>query len=74
MNTSLATVEVFFTAFKTLKRKEREAFLEKVVSGDHELREDLMDVLMIEKAKEVKGKTVSAKTYFANREKTGKTV
>lgn len=74
MNTSLATVEVFFTAFKTLKRKEREAFLEKVVSGDHELREDLMDVLMIEKAKEVKGKTVSAKTYFARREKTEKTV
>lgn len=75
MKTNLATVEVFFTAYKTLKNKEREAFLEKVISGDRALREDLMDVLMIEKSKKVKvkGRKISAKTYFAKREKTGKT-
>ncbi|MBI5427999.1 MAG: hypothetical protein HZA02_06945 [Nitrospinae bacterium] len=73
MKTNLATVEVFFTAFKALKSGEREAFLEKAIGGDRELREDLMDALMIEKAKKVKGKPISAKTYFAKREKTGKT-
>ncbi|MBI4384254.1 MAG: hypothetical protein HY579_09510 [Nitrospinae bacterium] len=74
MKTNLATVEVFFAAFKALKSGEREAFLEKVVSGDPELREDLMGSLMIEKARKVRGKSISAKTYFARREKTGKTV
>ncbi len=58
----------FFTAFKALKNKERDAFLEKVISVP-ELREDLFDVALIEKAKKVKGKTVSAKKYFAKRRK-----
>jgi len=41
-----ATVEVFFTAFKALKSKEREAFLEKVISAP-ELREDLFNIALI---------------------------
>jgi hypothetical protein len=59
-----ATAEVFFTAFKALKSEEKEAFLERVIS-DPELREDIIDIALIERAKKVKGKAVSAKEYFA---------
>ncbi|MEW6714820.1 MAG: hypothetical protein AB1306_06995 [Nitrospirota bacterium] len=68
MRANQATAEVFFTAFKALKNKEREAFLEKVIS-DPELGEDLFDVALIERAKKVKGKVVSAKEYFTKRRK-----
>ena len=72
MKTNQATAEVFYTAFKALKNNEKEAFLEKVIS-DPELREDLIDIVLIEKAKKVKGKPVSATEYFAKRRKTGMT-
>ncbi len=71
MKASQATAEVFFTAFKALRKKEKEAFLEKVIS-DSTLREDLIDIALIEEAKKVKGKSISAKDYFARRHKTGK--
>lgn len=71
MKASHATAEVFFTAFKSLKNKEKEAFLEKIIS-DPELREDLIDIALIEKAKKVKGKPVPAKEYFTERRRTGK--
>lgn len=71
MRANQATAEVFFTAFKTLGNKEREAFLEKVIS-DRELREDLIDMALIEEAKKVKGKAISAREYFSKRRKTGK--
>ena len=70
MRTNQATAEVFFTAFKALKNKEREAFLEKVMS-DPVLREDFIDVALIEKAKKVKGKSITAKDYFAKRRRMG---
>jgi hypothetical protein len=66
-----ATAEVFFTAFKTLNSEEKDAFLEKVIN-DPALREDLIDIALIERAKKVRGKSVSAKEYFAKRRKTGK--
>jgi len=69
---SQATAEVFFTAFKSLKNKEKEAFLEKIIS-DPELREDLIDLALIEEAKKVKGKSISAREYFEKRHKTGDT-
>lgn len=69
MKTSQATAEVFFTAFKALKTKEKEAFLEKMIS-DPELREDLTDIGLIEKAKKIKGKPGSAMEYFAKHSKT----
>ncbi len=72
MQTNQATVEVFFTAFKSLKSNEQEAFLEKVIS-DPELREDIIDIVLIEEAKKTKGKPVSAREYFARRYKMGKT-
>lgn len=69
MRTNQATAEVFFTAFKALKSDEKEAFLEKVIN-DPKLREDLIDIALIEKAKKVKGRSVSAKEYFSKRRKT----
>lgn len=63
-----ATAEVFFTAFKALKTNEQEAFLERVIS-DPELREDIIDIALIEEAKKVKGKSISAREYFVKRPK-----
>ena len=71
MKSGDATAEVFFTAFKALKKPEKEAFLEKVIN-EPELRENLIDVALIEKAKKVKGKAVSASEYFTRRRKAGK--
>ncbi len=68
MKASQATAEVFFTAFKSLKDAEREAFIEKVVS-DPLLREDLIDIALIEEAKKVKGRPISAREYFTRRRK-----
>ena len=65
-----ATAEVFFTAFKALKSKEQEAFLEKVLK-DERLSEDLLDIALIKKAKKIKGTPFSAKEYFARRRRTG---
>jgi hypothetical protein len=42
-----ATAEIFVTAFKALKRKEREAVLRKLVT-DAELANDLADTLVLE--------------------------
>lgn len=66
MKTNQATAEVFFTAFKALKSSEREIFLEKVVS-DPSLKEDLIDIALVEAAKRVKGKSISAREYFEKR-------
>ncbi len=70
MKANQATAEVFFTAFKALKNTEREAFIEKVVS-DPSLREDLIDIALIEEAKKEKGRSMSAKNYFAKRHSKG---
>ena len=71
MKADQATAEVFYTAFKALAHKQREAFIEKVV-GDPRLREELIDLALIEAAKKVKGKPVSAQAYFARRRRQGK--
>lgn len=69
MGVNQATAEVFYTAFKALKSEEREAFFEKIM-GDKKTREDLIDIALIEHARKVKGKPISAKEYFAKRRKT----
>lgn len=66
MKASQATAEVVFTAFKALENTEKEAFLEKVVR-DPDLREDLIDLALIEEAKKLKGRPVSAREYFTKR-------
>jgi len=68
MKASQETAEVFFTAFKALGRNEREAFIEKMIS-DTKLRRDLIDIVLIEESKKVKGTPVSAKAYFSHRRK-----
>lgn len=68
MKADEATAEVFFAALKALKISEREALFEKIVS-DPRIREDLIDMALIEEAKKTSGKTVSAKAYFAKRRK-----
>lgn len=47
MSTIEATAEVFVTAFKSLKRPQREAVLERMLT-DEELSEDLADTLALE--------------------------
>ena len=68
MRANDATAEIFFTAFKTLKTKEKQAFLEKILA-DPKLKEDIVDIALIEKAKKTKGGPVSARDYFARRRK-----
>jgi hypothetical protein len=48
MSATEATAEIFLTAFKALKRRERNAVLEKIVA-DSDLAEDLADTLALEK-------------------------
>jgi len=66
VKSSQATAEVFYTAFKALDADEREVFFEKVVS-DPKFKADLLDIALIEEAKKVKGRTVSARDYFKKR-------
>jgi hypothetical protein len=47
MSATEATAEIFVTAFKALKRKEREAVLQRLVA-DAELAGDLADTLALE--------------------------
>ena len=47
MSATEATAEIFVTAFKALKRKEREAVLQKLVA-DADLADDLADSLALE--------------------------
>lgn len=66
MRANQATAEVFFTAFKAMEETEREAFIEKVIN-DPLFKEDLIDIALIEEAKKVRGRSVSARDYFAKR-------
>lgn len=66
MKSTQATAEKLFTAYKALGSSERQAFIEKVV-GDPSLRKDLLDLALIEEAKQIKGKAVSARDYFERR-------
>lgn len=47
MSATEATAEIFMTAFKALKRREREAVLQKLVA-DADLADDLADSLALE--------------------------
>ena len=47
MSATEATAEVFVTAFKSLKRREREAVLDRILA-DKTLAEDLADTLELE--------------------------
>jgi len=58
--------EVFYTAFKSLSRRQKELLLEKMLR-DSEFREDLLDIALIEEAKTEGGRHVTARRYFTKR-------
>ena len=65
MNATQATAEVFWTAFRALPKREREAFLERLFS-DQEFKEDLIDLAILEQRKGETSRTLSE--YLAERE------
>jgi hypothetical protein len=58
--------EVFYTAFKSLSRGQKELLLEKMLR-DSEFREDLLDIALIEEAKTEGGRRITARQYFSKR-------
>ncbi len=59
-----ANIEIFWKAYETLKPIERQALAQRILK-DRKLLEDLFDHILIEKAKQVKGKPVTLKKYLA---------
>ena len=68
MNGAEATAEVFWTAFKACPRKEREAFIARLVR-DRRLWEDLVDRVLIRAARAERGKDLSIEEYLRTRRK-----
>ncbi len=50
MTATEATAEVFWTAFRSLSKKEREAVVERLLR-DRDFMEDLIDVVILEQRK-----------------------
>lgn len=68
MTTQEATAEVFWTAFLALSKKEREAVLEKLLHHK-ELREDLIDLAMIEQRRNEPSRPLDAYLTEGKRKK-----
>ncbi len=66
MTTTQATAEVFWTAFQALKRKKREAVVQKLMQDERTL-EDLRYAMIIEERKSEP--TISLRDYVMKREK-----
>ncbi|MFQ5863454.1 MAG: hypothetical protein ACE5IC_10090 [Candidatus Brocadiales bacterium] len=58
-----ATAEVFYTAFKALNRKQKDALLAKMLK-DPEFKEDLVDLVLIEQARKEPGEDISLDEYL----------
>lgn len=67
MTTKEATAEVFWTAFKALPKREREAIIARLL-GDKEFVEDLMDIARIEQARREPGTDISLRDYMARKD------
>ncbi|MBL7129300.1 MAG: hypothetical protein ISS16_10000 [Ignavibacteria bacterium] len=50
MSTANATAEVFYTAFKSMSKKEKEAIISKLLT-DSDFMEDLIDITIIKQRK-----------------------
>jgi len=59
MSPSQATVEVFWTAFKALPKTAQEGVLARLM-GDRGVREDLVDIALIEKRRSEKARPFAA--------------
>ena len=66
MGSSAAVSEVFYTAFKALDRPQRERTLARLLQ-DREVREDVFDLALIQRAKNAKGRPTDARRYFSKR-------
>ena len=64
MTATQATVEVFWTAFKTLPKSAKEDFVARLAS-DRDIREDLLDLAVIDKRRREKARPFAE--YLANR-------
>jgi hypothetical protein len=69
MTASQATAEVFFTAFKTLSRREQEVILTRIVQDRklHRMLENLSDRLAIEQERDTPSKPL--RVYIEERER-----
>ena len=61
-----ATAEVFWTAFRALSRKEREAVVERLLM-DKEFMEDLVDLVILEQRQDEPSRSLDE--YLADRRK-----
>jgi len=61
-----ATSEVFWTAFRALPKKQRQAVVEKLLQ-DKEFVEDLIDAVVLEQRREEPSRSLNE--YLADREK-----
>lgn len=66
MTATEAIAEVFWTAFRSLPKKEREAVIEKLLR-DREFVEDLIDIAIIEQRKNEPSRTLDE--YLADRKR-----
>lgn len=66
MTTTEATAEVFWTAFRSLPKKERKAVVEKLLE-DREFMEDLIDIVILEQRQKEPSRSLDE--YFADRRK-----
>ena len=69
MTTVEATSEVFWTAFRALSKKAREAVVERLLK-DREFMEDLIDIVILEQR--AKEPSRSLDEYLAERRKKGR--
>jgi hypothetical protein len=64
MTATEATAEVFWTAFRSLSRKEREAVVERLLM-DREFMEDLIDIVILEQRQNESSRSLDE--YLADR-------
>jgi len=69
MTTAQATAEVFWTAFRSLSKKNKKEFLYKLLNN-REFREDLIDTAIIEQRRRELSRSLDE--YLAERKKTRK--
>lgn len=68
MTTAEATSEIFWTAFRALPKKQREAVIEKLLK-DKEFMEDLIDIVIIEQRRKEPSRSLDE--YIAERKRKG---
>jgi hypothetical protein len=68
MTTAEATSEIFWTAFRALPKKQREAVIEKLLK-DKEFMEDLIDIVIIEQRRKEPSRSLDE--YLAERKRKG---